>query len=136
VHYPLGAHKFAMPAARAAECAREQGRFAEYITQVYAKQDSLGLKPWLDFAKETAIPDIIDFSECVAEKAEVPNIAGGIALGKTIGVRGTPTIIINGWRYPMPPTDELSRSSVPSSQQVHHPNPTRIDEKAFASNAN
>jgi protein-disulfide isomerase len=57
VHYPLPMHRFAIPAARAAECAGEQDRFAEMHDALFSKQDSLGLKSWMSFASETAIRD-------------------------------------------------------------------------------
>src|SRR5262249_27765533 len=46
VHFPLSIHRFARPAARAAECARTSGRFFEFVSAVFAKQDSMGLRTW------------------------------------------------------------------------------------------
>ena len=46
IHYPIGSHRFAVPAARAAECASRQGRFAQFVSVVFHSQDSLGLKSW------------------------------------------------------------------------------------------
>lgn len=44
VHFPIGNHRFARPAARAAECAATSGDFGPFLDTVFAKQDSLGLK--------------------------------------------------------------------------------------------
>ena len=35
-------------------------------------------------------------------------IQSGIHEGELLGVTGTPTVIINGWRLPRPPYDSLS----------------------------
>jgi hypothetical protein len=38
-HWPLAQHRFAFPAARASECAAEQGRFKQFHDALYAQQD-------------------------------------------------------------------------------------------------
>ena len=43
VHFPLASHRFAVPAARAAECADRYGRFGGLADLLFAKQDSLGI---------------------------------------------------------------------------------------------
>jgi protein-disulfide isomerase len=40
IHFPLTGHRFAMPAARAAECAGNQGRFQAMYDQLFDGQDS------------------------------------------------------------------------------------------------
>jgi len=49
VHYPLESHRFARPAARAAECAALQSRFRQFHDALFHKQDSLGLKSWAGY---------------------------------------------------------------------------------------
>lgn len=51
-HWPLSSHRFAVPAARAAECASAHNRFVPFHDLLFAKQDSLGLKSFTDFATE------------------------------------------------------------------------------------
>jgi|SRR5579862_8119929 len=111
VHFPLPGHRFARPAAQAAECANRAGRFAEFVETVYDKQDSLGLKPWTSYAQGAGIADTLTFAHCVAESAAMPQIEAGIALGKKIGVHGTPTVVVNGWRFGSPPAEaDLQRT--------------------------
>jgi protein-disulfide isomerase len=111
VYFPLTQHRFARPAARAAECANSAGRFREFVSVVYDKQDSLGLKPWASYAREAGIGDTSAFLNCVAETATVARIDSGIALGRKIGVHGTPTGLVNGGMFSSPPADtELIRS--------------------------
>jgi len=98
VHFPLPTHRFAMPAARVLECAGLQGRFFEMLTALYAKQDSLGLKPWTGFAEDAGISGHSVFSSCVADTRAVKAIEEGVALGHRLEVRATPTLFVNGWR--------------------------------------
>lgn len=44
LQYPLGMHKFARPAAYAAECADKMGRWQAFQSLLFERQDSLGLK--------------------------------------------------------------------------------------------
>jgi protein-disulfide isomerase len=108
VHYPLPQHRFARPAARAAECADAQGRFSQFINVVYEKQDSLGLKSWTSFASDAGLRDIVGFERCQADAGKPSRIDAGIAVGDKIRVTGTPTVIINGWRFASAPFDSLS----------------------------
>jgi len=43
-------------------------------------------------------------SSGVAGTARVARIEAGILLGKQLAVRGTPTVILNGWRFGNPPS--------------------------------
>ena len=103
VHFPLGNHRFAIPAARAAECAFVQSRFDEMRTVLYAKQDSFGIKTWNSYARDSGVRDTARFARCIQETGEMARVSEGRRLGEAIGVRGTPTILVNGWRYPRPP---------------------------------
>lgn len=110
VHYPLvEQHKLALAAARAAECAARQDHFEEFITKVYEKQDSLGLKTWSSFASEAGLRDTAAINKCATASDRIARIEDGREVGRKIGVAGTPTVIINGWRYAIPPYDSLDQ---------------------------
>jgi protein-disulfide isomerase len=106
LHFPLLMHRFAVPAARVAECAANQGRFEAMYEQLFDGQDSFGLKPWSEYATAAGIPDLTAFDECIKSSDPVPRIEQGKELGKKLNVQGTPTIIINGWKLGRPPTEE------------------------------
>jgi len=107
IHYPLTNHAFALSAAIAAECADKSARFHEFIDRVFAKQDSIGSKSWASYAVEAGIGDTLSFSSC-ASSTEIPGrVEQGLGAGSKVGVRGTPTVIINGWRFARPPHDSL-----------------------------
>jgi len=105
VHYPLPMHRFAMPAARAAECAHEQGKFAEFHDLIFDKQDSLGLKSWASFAHDADVPDVKAFERCNERTTPVLQVTKGETVARELDVHGTPTVIVNGWRFFVPPDD-------------------------------
>ena len=110
IHYPLAYHRFAIPAARAVECAHEAGRFAELASLIYEKQDSLGLTSFPALALRAGVNDTSAFSKCLDRPTGHPLIAAGLAAGKRIKIRGTPTVILNGWMYAETPNEiELAR---------------------------
>lgn len=104
VHFPLPQHREAIPAARAAECAALQRRFAEFRNTVFAQQDSLGVKNWSGVAIAAGVTDTATFNQCLTSDSSMARITAGLALGRTYGVRGTPTVIVNGWRFRTTPT--------------------------------
>jgi len=119
VHFPLKNHRFARPAARAAECAGEQQPFLQLIDHMYAEQDSLGLKAWTVLAAESGVRDTIAFAQCVAEAKYDERIESGVRLGRRLGVRGTPTVYVNGWRVARPPTIEEFDQMVDDARAGH-----------------
>jgi protein-disulfide isomerase len=122
VHFPLSYHRFARMAAQAAECAEAQGRFVPFVSSVYTRQDSIGLKPWVSYAVEAGVPDTAAFGRCVQADELGPRIGAGFELGQQLQVRGTPTVMVNGWRFASPPSladltltiDELLEGRRPS----------------------
>lgn len=109
VHFPLRIHRFASIAAQAAECAAYQGRFEEFVGLSYDKQDSIGLKSWTSFALEAGVTDSAQFGRCLTSPRRSSLIDSGIATASRFDVHGTPTVIVNGWRFhATPTTDQLS----------------------------
>ncbi|HEY7897693.1 MAG TPA: thioredoxin domain-containing protein [Gemmatimonadaceae bacterium] len=106
VSNPLSMHRFALPAARGAECAVKYGKFREWVQLMYDKQDSLGLKSWGSYALEAGIPDSAAITRCATDPSPVDRIEAGLAFGAKIHILGTPTVIVNGWRFPSPPTEQ------------------------------
>jgi protein-disulfide isomerase len=111
IHFPLVIHRFADMAANAAECSAEQGSFEAMTARLYAGQDSMGLKSWWSYAHDAGATDSAAFASCMKGAAS-PRLAAGRALGSRLGISGTPTIILNGWRFASPPVfEELERAS-------------------------
>jgi protein-disulfide isomerase len=97
-HWPLAGHKFAKPAARAAECANAQGRFWEMHHQLYASHDSLGLIPFSEIAKRAGVVDLDRFAVCARDTTPLPAIDAGRGDARQAGAMGTPTLFVNGLR--------------------------------------
>jgi protein-disulfide isomerase len=106
VHYPLPQHSYAETAARAAECADMQGSFEAIRSLLFEKQQAFDSAPWMDFATQVGIPDIEEFDACVNDTGTMERVDRGKQLAQRFGVRGTPTIIVNGWKLPLPPSSE------------------------------
>lgn len=104
MHFPLSRHRFARIAAQAAECADRQGRFSQLVLAVYEKQDSLGLKQWGSYGADAGIPDTARFTACVRSTEQFARIDSGLALAQRLQFYGTPTIIVNGWRFHRTPS--------------------------------
>ena len=112
VHLPLPQHRFAEPAARAAECARAQYRFDEFVDVVFAKQDSLGLKGWGSFAFDAGVADTSAIVDCAIRRTNMAKVSEGINLSGMVGVQSTPTVVVNGQRLSAPPTAAELRAIV------------------------
>jgi protein-disulfide isomerase len=101
----LAAAAFGRRQSRATQCANRVGRFAEFTDLVYAKQDSLGLKGWNSYASEAGVRDTTAFARCLTETEPIARIDSGLSIGHRIGVHGTPTVLVNGWRFASVPTE-------------------------------
>jgi protein-disulfide isomerase len=112
VHDPLPMHRFAQPAARAAECAAAQGRFWPMVDALYTAQDSLGLKPWFKYAQSASVPDSERFARCVQDTVAIPAIAAGLAMSRRLGISGTPTVLVNETRFGAPPSDSTLYATI------------------------
>lgn len=115
-HYPLSYHRFALPAARAAECAKGSDRFEEIARLLLLGQDSLGLKPWRDFAAQAGVDSLDSFELCVKESGPMPRVQRDIELGNRIGVGATPTVVVNGLLFNSPPSLSVLDSLVQIAQ--------------------
>lgn len=108
IHLPLSGHRFARPAAYAAECAGDQGRFGQFVQAVFGKQDSLGLKSWTSFAEEAGVLEPERFAQCAAHSRS-GIVDSGVAIARRLGINATPTLMVNGWYAMNPSAGELAR---------------------------
>jgi protein-disulfide isomerase len=88
-------------AAEAAECAGEQGRFEEYSELLLANQQSNRNAGGFADAKLIALArfdglDEVAFETCLLDRRYVSNVEQDIADAGELGVRGTPSVFING----------------------------------------
>jgi protein-disulfide isomerase len=100
-HYvPLPYHTMAYPAARAAECAADQGRFEQYYDKLFENTHALDQVSFSGLAFQAGVPDVKKFDACAAKTEPVKRIDDdrNLAMG-TLQIRGTPTVIVNGQMY-------------------------------------
>jgi protein-disulfide isomerase len=94
--FPLeNIHENAFQAALAANAAREQGKFFEYVEVLYRNQEALDKASLLKYATEVGLNAKqfeLDFTDARA-KAEVKKDQ---ADGRSYGIGGTPAIFVNG----------------------------------------
>ncbi len=91
-----------LPAANAAECAREQGKFWEYHDYLYARQATDSPFPTQKlkaYARQLGL-DTSRFDKCVDEGKYFDALMKETMEGYKRGVRGTPTIFVNGTMVP------------------------------------
>jgi len=95
-HYPLSFHERARPAAIAAACADEQGRFWAYADAAWANGGALSEASLVALAGVAGIPDLSAWSSCRAGAAAGARVDADRALGQAHGVSGTPWFFVNG----------------------------------------
>jgi len=88
-------HKRAMPAAEAAQCAKEQNRFWEYHDKIFQNQRTLEDADLQRFATELGL-DADAFNTCLASGKFKSDIMKDQREGSQAGVTGTPAFFVNG----------------------------------------
>jgi protein-disulfide isomerase len=96
-HQPLGMHPQALPAAEAAEAAREQGKFWPMHDRLFAAQRELSADTYRRIAREIGL-DLGKFDAAVASGRNRTRIQEDQAVASRVGAGGTPTMFVNGER--------------------------------------
>jgi protein-disulfide isomerase len=98
-HFPLGMHKWAMPAAISAECAGKQDRFFEYVHELFFNQaqwaPSETVPEQFDAYAEKLGLNMEDFTKC-RENPEVKKTVLADMFEASRVTNGTPTFFVNG----------------------------------------
>jgi protein-disulfide isomerase len=110
-HFPLfEVHPYALTAALAAEAAGAQGRFWEMHDLLFAHQDRLddvGLAHWAQKLGLDGASVVGDAAQQHGDAVERDYLAG-----TALGVRGTPTLYVEGVRYRGRVTEDGVRAAV------------------------
>ena len=94
--FPLDFHSEAVPAARAARCAGEQGKFWEYHHSLMTQKGSLDAgRPQGRAAKTLELSERA-FGSCLASDRHDEAIQAELKQGTDLGVTGTPAYFVNG----------------------------------------
>ena len=94
-NFPLDAHPKAKPAAEAAMCAAEQGKFSEFHAKLFEKAPQIDVAQLAPIAEEAGL-DKAKFEECLTSHRTAPIVQADLDAGKKAGVSGTPAFFVNG----------------------------------------
>ena len=95
--FPLSQHANARKAAEAAEAAREQGKYWEYVSVLFRNQSALGADKLKQYATELGL-DRARFDASLSSGKFTEKIQRDLVDGRRLGINGTPTLYINGKR--------------------------------------
>jgi protein-disulfide isomerase len=94
-YFPLSSHTRALPAARAAEAARAQGKFWEMHDLLFQHQSELEDADILRYAREIGL-DIERFEQDWAAPSSATRVEADRQLGMSVGIEATPSIFVDG----------------------------------------
>lgn len=94
-NFPLRNHKFAMPAAIAALAAAKQGKFWEFHDLLFKNYNHLNEQKIKEIAQQLNL-DMEKFENDQKDPKIRAMINQDLVEGNRAGVRGTPTVFING----------------------------------------
>lgn len=107
--FPLSQHADAFKAAEAAEAAREQGRYWEYVQILIHNQSALGVDKLKAYASELSL-DRTRFDSALDSGKFAESVQRDIEDGTKLGINGTPTLFVNGRRISVKTYEELKAS--------------------------
>lgn len=99
--FPLSGHQHSFVVSRAARCANDQGRFWEYHDLAFAQQEQWSysrttpVEMLIDYAGTVGL-NVDEFRKCLESDAHAATVTANQMLGNQLGVRGTPTVFVNG----------------------------------------
>ncbi len=94
--FPLtNIHPEAVPAASAANCAGEQGKYYEYHNALFSGKYSLGAAAYPKYAADLKL-DAAKFKDCIQSERLIPEVMDDLDWATNLGVQSTPTFFING----------------------------------------
>jgi protein-disulfide isomerase len=94
-NFPLQNHEMAFPAALAAMAAHEQGKFWEFHDRLFAHGPNFNSQKLEEIARNSGL-DMNRFQRDQKSQAMQQRVVADFEDGRKAGVRGTPSIFING----------------------------------------
>ncbi|HIA01226.1 MAG TPA: hypothetical protein EYN06_04600 [Myxococcales bacterium] len=114
-HFPLGFHVNARPAAAAAIAAQRQGKFWDYHDLLFQNMKRLSRSDLINWAKVIGL-DLPRFEKDLIDLKVQSQISQEQAEGTRAGVRGTPSVFLNGRRVKNTPTSTDAVISLVNSE--------------------
>ena len=94
-NFPLSGHASALPAANAAMCANEQGKYWEFHDKLFGLTLPLETASYQKYASDLGL-DMTKFNDCYSSSRYQSKIQADITFATSLGVDQTPTFFING----------------------------------------
>ena len=94
-HFPLSFHQMAKKTAKVSYCLNKQGKFWQFHDKVFANQKDLNDKNLENWVKELKINQD-EYKKCLNDPNTEKAITDSISEGMKIGVKGTPSLYLNG----------------------------------------
>ncbi len=94
-NYPLSFHQNAMPAAEAAQCAKEQGKFWEVEEKYFGNQGELDAAGLAKHAQAAGV-NMGKWEACVKDHKFKSVVEADMAAAEKIQVTGTPSVFVQG----------------------------------------
>jgi protein-disulfide isomerase len=98
-HFPLDMHAQALPAALGGVAAQAQGKFWEYHDEIFRKNGQLTKDTVRQVAEKVGL-DMAAFDAAMANPSTAAAVERDKKAGAEAGVRGTPTVFVNGRLLP------------------------------------
>ncbi|HLD75117.1 MAG TPA: thioredoxin domain-containing protein [Bdellovibrionota bacterium] len=95
----------AFPAAMAAQCAHDQGKFWEYHDKLFENSQDLTPTKLKELSKTVGLEEA-KFNQCLDTKKYEGEVTKDLEDGFRVGVTGTPTFFVNGLKINIPPGDQ------------------------------
>ena len=94
--FPLyGLHANAAPAAEAANCAGDQGKYWEFQDKLFSMEQKLGTDGFTKYASDLSL-DQAKFNDCLTTRKYEKEVQADYDFATNLGVQSTPTFFING----------------------------------------
>jgi protein-disulfide isomerase len=93
--FPLPSHDLAMAAHEAARCAGAQQRYWPYHDRLFEEQPRFQREELVRYAMDLGL-DRERFTRCLDRHAEEPAVRASREEGRALGIRSTPTFMVNG----------------------------------------
>lgn len=93
--FPLPSHALAVPAHEAARCAGDQERYWAYHDVLFARQPRFERDALVAYAINLGLARE-RFERCLDDRSFRAAVEADLAEGRELGVRSTPTFLING----------------------------------------
>ncbi len=107
--FPLSQHTEAFKAAEAAEAAREQGKYWEYVQVLMQNQSSLTVEKLKSFATQLGL-DRTRFDAALDSRKFAEMVQTDLDDGIKLGLKATPSLFINGRRVTAKSYEELKEN--------------------------